>query len=66
MKAKPKSAFSLDELGRLFNARVQDDLDYLKDWSKKAVTEYEAEMDRLCKIIDKLQTSNHKATENEN
>lgn len=63
MKVKNKNPFSLGELGRLFDARLHDDVEYLKEWSKKAVTEYEDELNRLYKIIEELQSSLGKAIE---
>jgi len=49
-----KSPFTLDELDLLFDARFNDDIDYLKKWSKRAVKRYEAEKNRLGKMIEEL------------
>lgn len=52
MKVKNKNPFSLGELDRLFDARLHGDLDYLKEWSKKATKHYEKRVGELYQIID--------------
>ena len=52
MRVKNKNPFSLGELDRLFDARLHDDVEYLKEWSKKAVTHHHKRTGELYKIID--------------
>ena len=52
-----ENPFSMGELDRLFNARMYDDIDYLKEWSKVAVSWYGEEKQRLLNIIQKLQNN---------
>ena len=40
-KVKYKNPFAMGNLDDLMYARENDDVEYLKEWSKKAVTQYE-------------------------
>lgn len=53
-KVKNKNPFSMGELDRLFDARMYNDVEYLKEWSKRAVIWYENEKNRLYKIIEDI------------
>ena len=46
-----ETPFVNDVLGQLMDARLEDDLDYLKRWSKAAVTRYESEKNRLMNLV---------------
>ena len=42
--------FSLEELDKLFNKRLQRDVDYVFEWTKRAVYWYEREKSRLIRL----------------
>lgn len=45
-RVKHDNPFAMGNLDDLFNARMNDDVEYLKEWSKKAV-EYHNEIRRI-------------------
>lgn len=65
MKVRNKNPFSLGELDRLFDARLHGDLEYLKEWSKKAVKYHEIKVGELYQIIDSQSSTQTVINENE-
>lgn len=47
-----RNPFCSEELDRLFDARMTDDVEHLKAWSKDAVKRYEEEKGRLMKLLE--------------
>lgn len=54
MSSEITAPFSLEELDTLIHARVNNDVKYLRRWSKAAVKYYEAEKNRLMMLYEGL------------
>ena len=53
---KYPNPFAMGNLDDLFNARMNDDVEYLKEWSKHAVKEYEIMRNIQMKAFERLIT----------